>query len=155
VVIGLVDHPTLLLSEESTARGIIHDHPFDDWRFHNGTPAPDADSVLAYFFGKDPGEAAQGNLISMNEIQNPVIKLRFPHGKNRAAVGHRILWSRDMKTWHASGAEADGMTINIVETVVSPENEDPETIEATATITPTPSSMPESLFFRIEANLQR
>jgi hypothetical protein len=91
----------------------------------------------------------------MREIQNPTLKLRVPRAKNHAGLAYRILWSRDMRAWHNSGETADGMSITIVEAVVSPGIEDPETLEATATITPAPATMPGSLFFRIHAILER
>lgn len=155
VLVSIVADPAYIVSGETSAQGEIQDHPFDSWRFTKGVADTTDDSVLAYLFGKNPGEVARGGILTMRDIQNPTLKLRFRRAKNHAGLGYRILWSRDMKTWHASGETEDGMTIDIVETVVSPGSEDPETLEATATITPTPTAMPGGLFFRIEAALQR
>jgi len=155
VVVSIVADPAYTVSGATSVQGSIQDHPFDGWRFTKGVANTTNDAMLAYLFGKNPGEMAQGGVLAMREIQNPTLKLRFPRAQNHAGLSYRILWSRDLRNWHGSGETADGMSITIVESVVSPGSEDPETLEATATITPTPSSMPESLFFRIEAVLQR
>ena len=154
VGVSIVVDPAYTVFGATSVQGSIQDHPFDGWRFTKGVADPTNDAMLSYLFGKNPGEMAQGGVLTMRDIQNPTIKLRFPRAKNHAGLGYRILWSRDMKTWHASGETDGGITIGIVETVVSPGSEDPETLEATATLTPTPAAMPSSLFFRIEAVLQ-
>ena len=109
------------------------------------TDDPDGDSspnLVEYYFGSTPaGAASRGALtvVSAN-LSAGAFKVRYPRALNRTDVGGTLQWSSDLTTWRPGG-QSDGVrTVTFSEAVVSANGADPETIEATATITGTASA---------------
>lgn len=127
------------------ATGFIADTPAQDYYFTKiADPAqrgpldnPDHDSnpnVTEYFMGSDPGSGASDGTLAMIPSGPASFKVRYPRAKNHPDVAASLNWSVDLAGWFASGASDGARTVTFVETVVSPGGQDPETVEATATI---------------------
>jgi hypothetical protein len=130
----------------TSALATIADHPAQDYFFLNITDpakrgaAMDADgdtkaNIIEYFMGTLPGDANSHGILEISSTAANTFKVRYPRAKNRPAVSGSLRWSSDLVSWHAGG-ESDGTwTVTFAESVVSASGEDPETVEATATIT--------------------
>ncbi|MGL4400345.1 MAG: hypothetical protein ACRCXD_10790, partial [Luteolibacter sp.] len=62
-------------------------------------------------------------------------KVRYPRAKNRPDVSGSLRWSSDLTNWHTSGQSNGTHSVNFTEAIASAPAADPETVEATATIT--------------------
>jgi hypothetical protein len=62
-------------------------------------------------------------------------KVRYPRAKNRPDVSGSLRWSSDLTNWHISGQSNGTYTVTFAEAVVSAIEANPETVEATATVT--------------------
>ena len=145
----------------TTAEATLHDRPLHAWLqasvpagSPNG-PNLDADgdgdvNLMEYFKGTLPGSAASRLPIGMASVIGNTAKVRFPRAKNRPDVSGAIRWSRDLLTWHASGATVNGLTVAITQQAVSPPTDDPETLEATATISGPDAGASGILFFQLQ-----
>jgi hypothetical protein len=145
----------------TTAEANLHDRPLHAWLHASVTaglpngPNLDADgdgdvNLMEYFKGTHPGNAASRLPIGMASVSGNTAKVRFPRAKNRPDVSGAIRWSRDLRTWHASGATVNGLTVSITQQLVSPPTDDPETLEATATLSGPDAGASGMLFFQLQ-----
>jgi hypothetical protein len=130
----------------TSAMAIVADHPAQDFFFHNiANPAlrdatADADddasaNIVEYFMGTLPADANSRGILEIPSTGANTFKVRYPRARNRPAVSGALQWSAGLDQWHAGG-ETDGTwTVTFSEAVVSAPAQDPETVEATATIT--------------------
>jgi|GEM_PF-1018349 len=145
----------------TTAEATLHDRPLHAW-LHASVPTgspngPSLDTdgdgdvnLLEYFKGTHPGSAASRLPIGIASVSGTTAKVRFPRAKNRPDVGGAIRWSRDLRTWHASAATVNGLTVTITQQAVSPPADDPETLEATATLSGPDAGASGMLFFQLQ-----
>ncbi|MFD2255588.1 Ig-like domain-containing protein [Luteolibacter algae] len=128
------------------ARASIADHPAQDYYFTNiadpslRAPTADADgdsnaNAVEYFMGSLPGDASSNGYLEVPESSGTTFKIRYPRALDRSGVTGRLSWSSDLETWHADGESNGTHTVTFVEEVVSESGANPETVEATATIT--------------------
>ncbi len=135
------------LGSPSSASATIADTPAQAYFFSTVSDAskrgpsddPDGDgtpNLVEYFVGSDPAVLSTPNPVSISSasLDSGSFKVRFPRAKNRSDVSGALQWSTDLSTWF-SGGQSDGVrTVTFSEAVVSPSGENPETVEATATV---------------------
>lgn len=151
----------LVAGVPASASATISDKPSQDFYFSHidapakRAPGDDADgdstaNVIEYFAGTDPGVANRAEILTISSAGPAGYKVRFPRAKDRPDVGGALSWSPNLEDWYASG-QSDGIrAVTFAEAVVSVANADPETVEATATITgPGP---PNQIFVRLGVN---
>jgi hypothetical protein len=147
----------------TTAEATLNDRPLHAWLHASVTaglpngPNLDADgdgdvNLMEYFKGTHPGNAASRLPIGMASVIGNTAKVRFPRAKNRPDVSGAIRWSRDLRTWHASGATVNGLTVAITQQAISPPADDPETVEATATLSGPAAPNLARIFFLLEVS---
>jgi hypothetical protein len=145
----------------TTAEATLNDRPLHAWLHASVTaglpngPSLDTDgdgdvNLMEYFKGTHPGSAASRLPIGIASVSGTTAKVRFPRAKNRPDVSGAIRWSRDLHTWHASGATVNGLTVSITQQLVSPPADDPETLEATATLSGPDAGASGMLFFKLQ-----
>lgn len=147
----------------TTAEATLHDRPLHAW-LHASVPAGspngpnlDADgdedvNLMEYYKGTHPGNAASRMPIGIASGTGSTARIRFPRGKNRPDVTGAVRWSHDLHGWHASGETHDGLTVTISYAVVSPVADDPETVEATATLSGPAAPNLARIFFLLEVS---
>ena len=144
----------------ASANAAIADKPEQGFYFANiadpakRAPVADADgdtnaNVIEYYMGTLPDDANSRGVLEIPTTGVNTFKVRYPRAKNRTDVGGNLQWSGNLTNWHAGGQSNGSHTVTFVETVVSPPDADPETIEATATITG-PGATP-AVFVRLAA----
>ena len=144
----------------ATANAMIADKPAQAWFFLNiANPAKrgaedDADdddlaNVIEYFMGSQPGDANSRGILTIPAVGTGTFTIRYPRAKNRGDVSGALSWSSDLTNWHASGGSNGTHTVTFAEAVVSAQEADPETVEATATISG-PGDVPK-IFVRLGA----
>ena len=115
---------------------------------------PDGDSVpnlLEYFMGSNPATStsAGGSLTIPSTPPAPgTFVVRYPRALNRTDVSSHFQWSTDLVTWHVGGMSDGTRTVTFSQSVVSAPGADPETVEATATISGGTGSSPR-IFVRL------
>jgi hypothetical protein len=130
----------------ATAQATIADRPAQDFYRMNiadpakRAPTSDADgdgnaNVVEYFMGTLPGDAASKGILEIPSTGQNTFKVRYPRAKNRNDVSGSLRWSSNLTNWYTSGQSNGTYTVTFAEAVVSPEAADPETVEATASIT--------------------
>jgi hypothetical protein len=130
----------------ATAQATIADRPAQDFYRMNiadpakRAPTSDADgdgnaNVVEYFMGTLPGDAASKGILEIPSTGQNTFKVRYPRAKNRNDVSGSLRWSFNLTNWYTSGQSNGTYTVTFAEAVVSPEAADPETVEATASIT--------------------
>jgi hypothetical protein len=138
----LTDGTAYDLGSAASASGVIHDRPLHAYLYANngGAPEDDADgdgvaNILEYYLGSAGDNSASRGVVSAVAHGNGSYTARFPHAKEATDVSATVQWSTDLEHWHLSG-ESDGtQTGNIVIQAVSPQEQDPETLEAVLTFT--------------------
>lgn len=144
----------------TTAEATLADRPLQAWLHASvppgrpNNPAADADgdgdaNLLEYFAGTLPASAASRVPFGLASAVGDTARVRFSRARNRPDVLGAIRWSPDLRTWQASGATVNGLTVRITEQVVSPPTADPETIEATATISGAVAESADRLFLQL------
>lgn len=136
VTLTLIDGDFHELSTAVSATGTIKDRPLQAFLRAGGMSNPEADddgdgspNILEYYFGSNP-EHATVKAVSTGAGS---FIARFPRSKSATDVNATVQWSTDLNSWHASGAGDGSRTGAIAIQTVSPEQEDPETIEAVLT----------------------
>ncbi len=130
----------------ASASATIADHPSQSYFFSNIAdpskrgPTDDADSdsqvnIIEYFMGSQPDDPGSQGVLTIPSVGNRTFKIRYPRAKNRTDVGGSLRWSPDMTNWFTGGQGNGTHTVSFSEAVVSGPAADPETVEATATIT--------------------
>ncbi len=148
VTLALGGSPDFTLGTPASAVAIIADKPSQSFYFTNiadaGTRAPGADAdgdsnanIVEYFMGTLPADANSNGVLEIPSVGTNTFKVRYPRAKNRTDVSGSLLWSSDLTNWHTSGQSNGTHTVTFTEAVVSPTEANPETVEATATITGT------------------
>jgi Fibronectin type III domain len=132
--------------DPALANASIDDKPSQDYYFSQITdpakrgPLDDADSdtnanVVEYFMGSDPGDGGSSGTLAIPSTGAGTFKVRYPRAKNHPDVSGSLRWSADLGNWFASGQSDGTRTVTFAEAVVSAPEADPETVEATATVT--------------------
>jgi hypothetical protein len=132
----------------ATAQATIADRPAQGFYFDNiadaakRAPTMDADNdgkanIIEYFMGTLPGDAGSNGVLTIPSTGVNTFKVRYPRAKNRPDVSGSLRWSADLVNWHTSGQSNGTQTVTFAEAVVSATEVNPETVEATATITGT------------------
>jgi hypothetical protein len=103
-------------------------------------PLDDADTdsnanIIEYFMGSHPGDSSSRGLLTIPSVESATFKIRYSRTKSREDVSGSLRWSSNMVDWFASGQSDGTHTVSFTEAVVSDPSADPETVEATATIT--------------------
>ena len=144
IVLAVVANAEFTVGEPSSVTATIADAPAQAFYFAaiadsaKRGPADDADgdalaNKLEYFLGSDPAQSGNSGLKasigSLNEL-----KFTYPRAKNRPDVVGALQWSTDLGTWLAGGQSDGTRTVTFAEAVVSAPGADPESVEATATI---------------------
>lgn len=140
LVVTLAENAAYQLPPEKSAQAFITDRPYSEWLHSLGATSPDGDhdkngvpDILDYYVGSGNPDGNRA-LKAISSIEG-TFTARFPRSKSAVDVTAAIEWSSDLMNWHASGASDGKRTISIATSVISPANEDPETLEATARLT--------------------
>jgi len=148
VTLTLGSDPAFTAGSPASAGASIADKPSQayyvvaiaDPARRGATDDPDGDSLpnlLEYFTGSHPASATSASplAIASADLASRTFTVRFPRALNRPDVAGGLQWSADLATWRAGG-ESDGIrTVAFSQAVVSAPGADPETVEATATVT--------------------
>ncbi|MES2439376.1 MAG: GH92 family glycosyl hydrolase [Verrucomicrobiota bacterium] len=146
VTVALGASAAFTAGSPASADAVIADKPAQDFYFLN-IPDPalratgaDADgdsqaNIVEYFMGTLPADAGSKGILEIPSIGTNTFKVRYPRAKNRTDVSGSLRWSADLKQWRASGQSDGSHTVTFTEAVVSVPGANPETVEATATIT--------------------
>ncbi|MES2477296.1 MAG: Ig-like domain-containing protein [Verrucomicrobiota bacterium] len=146
VTIALGASADFTAGSPASAAATIADKPAQSFYFLNiadadkRAPGADADgdsnaNIVEYFMGSLPADRNSKGVLEIPSIGTNTFKVRYPRAKNLADVTGSLLWSADLTNWHASGQSNGTHTVTFAEAVVSASEENPETVEATATIT--------------------
>ncbi|RYD29435.1 MAG: hypothetical protein EOP87_18330, partial [Verrucomicrobiaceae bacterium] len=131
----------------ASASAVIADRPAQGYYHQNITnpdlrkPADDGDAdgvanVIEYFMGSLPGDGTSRGTLEIPATDGTSFKVRYPRALNRPDVQGTLEWSTTLEgNWHTSGQTDGAVTVTITEAVVSGPGADPETVEATATLT--------------------
>jgi hypothetical protein len=136
------------LGNPVTATATIADRPAQAFFFAAITdsakrgPADDADgdsaaNLVEYFIGSDPATGGGSGALDITaaDLGTGTFKVRYPRAKNHADVSGVLQWSVDLAAWHASDASDGARTVSFSASIVSAADADPETVEATGTLT--------------------
>ncbi len=146
VTLSLGSDPGFTAGSPSSATATIADRPAQAFYFgaiadpEKRSPGDDADgdllpNVLEYVMGSDPASGTSRGALVIPSTGAGTFKVRFPRALNRPDATGVLQWSADLAAWHLGG-ESDGTrTVAFAEAVLSEPGEDPQMIEATATIT--------------------
>ncbi len=148
VTLSLAASPDLIAGSPASANAIIADKPSQSFYFDNiadaakRNPTMDADNdgkanIIEYFMGTLPADAGSNGVLTIPSTGVNTFKVRYPRAKNRPDVSGSLRWSSDLVNWHTSGQSNGTQTVTFAEAVVSATEVNPETVEATATITGT------------------
>ena len=154
VVLSVIASENHTTSNPVSAVGTIKDRPLHAYLHASGLGAADGDddgdgmpNLLEYFMGTSASEPSSLASMAATAGGNGSFSARFPHAKSASDLSPAVEWSTDLIHWHRSG-ESDGQrTATIVTQRVSPEDEDPETLEAVLTVTSGPA--PQGVYLRL------
>lgn len=142
------------IGSSASASGAILDRPLDKYLFEHGGGAPGADSdgdgisnALEYYMGSTADNAGSTAGFEVTAAERGSLTVRFPRLKAASDINAAIQWSTDLSNWHASGDSNGTQTATIDAQVVSPAEQDPETVEAEVSITN--GVLPEKVFLRL------
>ena len=153
LVITLTGGAGYQAGEPSAAQGLIHDRPFDEWLHSRRLgPALDDDdgdgvsNILEYYMGSRADLAGASSVRAVAVGAGTFVAV-FPRAVAVSDVTAELQWSADLVRWHGSG-ESDGTRTAVITTrVISMAGEDPETLEATTTISAGP--LPAAFYLRL------
>jgi len=154
VTLSLINGAEYSTRAPVSASGTITDRPLQAYLHAKGLTTADADddgdglsNILEYYLGTSGNDVASRASLTAIQGSDGSFSARFPHAKEAIDLSAAVEWSTDMINWQRTG-ESDGQrTAAITTRVVSPEAEDPETIEAVLTITEGP--VPSGVFLRL------
>lgn len=151
IILNLSLNSNYLLGTPSTAQATIKDRPLGTWLHSRGklnvTGDQDGNGVpdlIDYYMGNS---ASKTSYVRAKTANDGTFTATFFRSKIAADVDAEIEWSADLKSWNRSGNSDGERTVTISDRTTSPDNEDPETVEAILTITSgTPTSQ---IFLRL------
>ena len=146
VTLSLAASADFAAGSPASADAVIIDKPSQSFYFDNiadaakRNPTMDADddgkaNIIEYFMGTLPADAGSNGVLTIPSLGVNTFKVRYPRAKNRPDVSGSLRWSSDLVNWHTSGQSNGTHTVTFAEAVVSATEVNPETVEATATIT--------------------
>lgn len=154
LVLTLTAAPAYRIGDPSTAQSVISDRPFGEWLHANGLgPAGGDDdgdglaNIVEYYMGSRGDQSSEYRTMKAISAVDGRFTAVFPHAKDAVDVTGEPEWSTDLRTWHRSGQNDGTRTALITIRPISLAGEDPELLEATATITSGPSAA--SFFLRL------
>ncbi len=160
--VALGSSAAFLPASPGYAEGTIADRPLSAW-LHGQLPpnspsrglADDADgdgdpNLVEYFKGTRAGDPTSRDFLQAASQTGTTAKLRFRRAKDRPDVTGTVCWSRDLQTWHPSGATDGDLTVTLTTAVISTPGDDPETVEATALLTGPAATAAPVIFFCLQ-----
>ena len=146
VTLSLAASPDFIAGSPASASAVIADKPAQGFYFNNiadaakRAPTMDADddgkvNIIEYFMGTLPSDASSNGVLTIPSTGVNTFKVRYPRAKNRPDVSGILSWSSDLTNWHPGGQSNGTYSVTFAEAVVSATEANPETVEATATIT--------------------
>lgn len=146
ITLSLAASADFTAGSPASANAAIADKPSQSFYFDNIAdaakryPNMDADddgkvNIIEYFMGTLPGDASSNGILTIPSTGVNTFKVRYPRAKNRPDVSGSLRWSSDLTNWHISGQSNGTYTVTFAEAVVSATEANPETVEATATVT--------------------
>ena len=158
IILSAIANAEFTVGEPSSVTATIADAPAQAFYFTAiADPAkrgpaddPDGDALankMEYFLGSDPASSSASGFRATSSTPGE-LKVTFPRAKNRADVVGALQWSADLSTWLAGGQSDGTRTVTFTEAVISSPGADPETVEATATISGAPAASPR-IFVRL------
>ena len=154
VVLSLIPNESYISRNPVSAAATIKDRPLHAYLHASGVGAAEGDddgdgmpNLLEYFMGTAASESSSVSSLVAVANRDGSFSARFPHAKAASDLSSAVEWSTDLVNWHRSG-DSDGRRTGTIATQrVSPEEEDPETIEAVLTITAGPA--PQTVYLRL------
>lgn len=147
VILTLSQNAAYVIGEQATAQAIIRDRPLSAWLYARGRAGISGDQdgngtpdLIDYYMGRSNGVLAA-------LPSGGIFTATFPRSKGAIDVDAQIQWSTDLRNWHVSGASDGTRTATITTRTVSAAEEDPETLEATLTVTAGPAA--DRIFLRL------
>ncbi|MES2924932.1 MAG: fibronectin type III domain-containing protein [Verrucomicrobiota bacterium] len=146
VTIALGASAAFTAGSPASASATIADNPSQSYFFTaianpaKRGPNDDADgdssaNIVEYFMGSNPDNAGSQSVLTIPSVGEGTFKVRYLRAKNRPDVSGNLRWSSNLGSWFSNG-QVDGIrTVTFTEAVVSAPAADPETVEATGTIT--------------------
>ena len=141
VILQLAANSAYQVWQATGVQGTIQDKPFSEWlhakSLSSGSGDADANGtpdILDYYTGSNNGGLPSPPVLRATVAADGVFRAVFPHAKSAVDVIGEIEWSTNLTSWHRSG-ESDGTrTVTITTAPISGASDDPETLEATATV---------------------
>lgn len=154
VVLSIIAGEQYSTSSPASAVATIKDRPLHEYLHTGGLGAAEGDddgdgipNLLEYFMGTQPSVKSSFASLASGVNQDGKFTARFPHAKSASDLSSAVEWSADLIDWYRSGDSDGQRTATISTRTVSPENEDPETIEAVLTVTA--GLAPQSIYLRL------
>lgn len=154
IILTLATGSEYTVGTVGSASGSILDRPLDKYLHENGATAPtddtDGDGVanlMEYYMGSAANDAASTSALEVTEAAPGSLKARFPRLKGAADVTAKVQWSTDLTNWYETGESNGAQTAAITTEIVSPEAQNPETVEAQLNVTSGPA--PQKVFLRV------
>lgn len=154
IVLSVIEGEQYSTSAPASAVATIKDRPLHAYLHASGVGAAEGDddgdgmpNLLEYFMGTEAGTGSSVASLAAIARGDGSFAARFPHAKSASDLSSAVEWSSDLTHWYRSG-ESDGQRTATISTQrVSPENEDPETLEAVLTVTSGPAL--QSVYLRL------
>ncbi|MBX3740394.1 MAG: metallophosphoesterase [Akkermansiaceae bacterium] len=147
LILTLSPNAAYVTGTPSSAQAVIRDRPLGAWLHARGQTAHTGDrdgngspDLIDYYTGSISG-------IRTISATGGVFTATFPRSKAAEDVTGEIQWSSDLVTWRTSGQGDGTRTATITTRTVSTPDADPETVEATLTITAGPPA--DTIFLRL------
>lgn len=138
----------------SSATVTIRDRPLHAYLHANGLQSASADddgdgvsNILEFYMGTRANDPSSYAGVVAASVEGGVFKARFPRSKAASDVEVTVEWSTDLVNWFKSGESNGTHEAEITRSVISLPEEDPESIEATLTISSGPA--PSGVFLRL------
>ncbi len=137
------------VGDPDTATATVEDKPSQKFYYFNiADPAKrgaamnaDGDSdenLMEYYRGTDPDDPGSRDALLFTATETGNFHVRHTRAKNVLDVAPTLQWSPGLPgAWLSGGESINGVTVAFSEEVVSPPDDDPETVEVTVSITGT------------------